>query len=119
MTGVTVTEVVFVLPCCTETVFGEAPRVKLAFGAVVTVRETVVVALRLPLVPLMVTVLVPVDAVDEAVKVTVVLPLPATVPPKFAVTPVGSPEAVKLTVPLKPLEGVTVIVLAGVPVAPC
>ena len=35
----------------------------------------------------------------------------------WAVTPLGTPEALKVTSPLKPLESVTVIVLA--PILPC
>ena len=34
-----------------------------------------------------------------------------------AVTPLGTPDAVKVTAPLKPFDGVTVIVL--VPLRPC
>jgi hypothetical protein len=58
----------------------------------------------------MVTVEAPGAAVLLAVSVNVVLA-------NIAVTPVGRPEADKATVPVKPLDGVTVIAL--VPLAPC
>jgi hypothetical protein len=63
-----------------------------------------------PDVPVIVTVDVPAVAVLLAVSVNVVLA-------NVAVTPVGRPEADKATVPVKPLDGVTVIAL--VPLAPC
>jgi hypothetical protein len=56
----------------------------------------------------MVTVAAPVAAVADAVKVTVS-------PLKLAVTPLGKPLAVKVTVPVNPPVGVTVIVLVPVP----
>jgi hypothetical protein len=67
-------------------------------------------------VPVTVTVAVPVVAVLLAVKVNVlvVAVLPGL---NDAVTPLGRPDADKLTMPLKPFCGVTVIVLA--PLAPC
>jgi hypothetical protein len=63
-----------------------------------------------------VTVNVPVAAVLLAVSVNV---LELVVPPGLndAVTPLGRPDADKLTLPLKPFCGVTVIVLARL--APC
>ena len=66
--------------------------------------------------PVTVTVTVPVDAVLLAVRVSelVVAVLPGL---NEAVTPVGRPEADKVTLPLKPLCGVTVIALA--PLEPC
>ena len=66
-------------------------------------------------VPLMVTVVVPVVAVPLAVNVTVLV-LVVLAGLKLAVTPPGRPEAERLTEPLKPLTGVTVMVL--VPLAP-
>ena len=76
----------------------------------------VVFSVRLPDVPVMVTVDVPVVAVELAVKVSVLLVL-AGFGTKAATTPLGNPEADKVTVPLKPLAGV--IVIALVPVFPC
>lgn len=82
------------------------------------VREIVVVFVRLPEVPLIVTVDVPVVAMPLAVSVSVLVfvVLVVLLGLKEAVTPLGRPEAVKLTPPVKPYSGVTVIML--VPAAP-
>src|SRR5262245_3867972 len=80
-----------------------------------TVSETVVVWVSEPDVPVMVTVKVPVAAVALAVKVTVLVEVVGFVP-KVAVTPEGKPEAERVTLPVNPPEGVTVIVL--LPLAP-
>jgi hypothetical protein len=76
-----------------------------------TVREIVVAFVKLPDVPVMVTVTIPVVAVPLAVSVMVLVlvVLPGL---KEAVTPLGKPDADKLTLPLKPFCGVTVIALA-------
>lgn len=71
---------------------------------------------KLPDLPVMVTVTVPVVAVLLAVSVNVLV-LAVLVGLKDAVTPLDSPDTDKLTLPLKPFCGVTVIVL--VPLAPC
>src|ERR1035438_2756053 len=84
-------------------VFGEADRLKFPSG--LTVSVIVVVALRLPEVPVMVTVAVPVFAVWLAVKVTT-LDEAAGFPLKDAVTPFGSPEAARVTFPENPFSGV-------------
>ena len=81
-----------------------------------TVRKTVVVFVKLPEVPEMITVTVPVAAVLLAVSVNVLV-LAVLLGLNDAVTPLGRPDADKLTLPLKPFCGVTVIVL--VPLAPC
>jgi hypothetical protein len=81
----------------------------------VTVSVTVVVWVRLPEVPVMVTVAWPNAAVLEAVRVRVLLVV-ALVGLKAAVTPVGRPLAERATDPAKLLMGVTVTVL--VPAAP-
>jgi hypothetical protein len=62
----------------------------------------------------MVTVAVPVVAAALAVNVTVLLVvvLPGL---KDAVTPLGRPEADKLTLPLNPFTGLTVMVLPPLP----
>jgi len=70
---------------------------------------------RLPEVPVMVTVEVPVVevpvvAVALAVKVTELVEVVGLVP-KLAVTPDGKPEADRVTLPVNPPEGVTVMVL--------
>ena len=81
----------------------------------VTVRLNVVVAVRLPETPLMVTVDVPVAAVALAVSVNVLVVV-AGFGANPAVTPLGKPEALKVTLPVNPPAGTTVIVL--LPLAP-
>ena len=103
-------------PCVMVTLLGDAERAKFAGATAVTVRETVVVFDRLPDTPVMVIVAVPAAAVLIAIRVNV-LALVATLGLKDAVTPVGRPDADKLTLLLKPFCGMTVIVL--VPLAPC
>jgi hypothetical protein len=80
------------------------------------VSERVAVLVKLPEVPVMVTVTVPVAAALLAVSVNVLVAV-AGFGLNEAVTPLGRPEADKLTLPLKPLCGVTVTVL--VPLEPC
>src|SRR5208282_2113932 len=93
------------------TAFCEAERLKLC-----TVRLSVVVFVSVPDVPLIVTVTVPVAAEALAVKVSVLL-LVAGLGLKAAVTPLGKPEAERVTLPLKPPCAVMVIVL--VTLLPC
>ena len=62
----------------------------------------------------MVTVEVPVVALALTVKVTTLVDVVGLVP-KLAVTPAGRPEADKLTLPVKPPDGVTVTVLLALP----
>ena len=81
-----------------------------------TVRLMVVVCVRLPDMPVMVTLVVPVAAVPLAVNVNVLVPV-VFVGLNDAVTPPGNPEADRFTLPLKPLRSLTVIVF--VPLAPC
>jgi hypothetical protein len=81
-----------------------------------TVRIIVVEFDKLPEVPVMVTVAAPVVAVLLAVNVNVLVVVAGFVL-NDAVTPLGRPEADKLTLPLNPFCGVTVIVL--VPAVPC
>src|SRR5579859_3306424 len=64
----------------------------------------------------MVTVAVPVAAVGLAVNVTELFDVVGFVP-KLALTPAGNPDADKFTLPVKPPEAVTVIVL--LPLLPC
>ena len=66
-----------------------------------TVSEMVVLFDKLPDVPVMVTVTVPVAAVLLAFSVMVLVP-EVLLGLKDAVTPLGSPDANKLTLPLKP-----------------
>ena len=74
-------------------------------------RESVVLCDKLPEIPVTVTVTVPTIAVLLAVSVNVLVlaVLPGL---NDAVTPLGRPDADKLTLPLKPFCGVTVMVLA-------
>jgi hypothetical protein len=78
-----------------------------------TVRETVVVWLRLPEVPVIVTVDVPVVALALAVSVKELV-IVAEAGLKEAVTPLGKPDADKVTLPLKPFWGATVMALEPV-----
>jgi hypothetical protein len=114
--GITVTVLVPLAPCATVTLLGDAERAKSATGTGFTVRETVVVFVKLPEVPVMVTVTVPAVAVLLAVSVKVLLAV-AGFGLKVGVTPLGRPDADKLTLPLKPFCGAIAIVL--VPLAPC
>jgi len=114
--GVTVTVVVPMVPCTRVKVLGDADSAKFGFGATFTVKESVVVLLKLPEVPLIVTVLVPVAAVLVAVSVSVLVPA-VLAGLNTALTPDGRPDADKLTLPLNPFCGVTVIVV--VPLVPC
>ncbi len=78
-------------------------------------REIVVVLVRLPEVPVTVTVAAPTAAVPPADKVKRLV-LVAGLVPKEAVAPVGRPDAVKFTVPLNPFRGLMVMVVE--PAAP-
>jgi hypothetical protein len=80
------------------------------------VREIVVVFVRLADMPVTVTVTVPVVAVLLAVKVSVLV-LAVLLGLNEAVTPLGRPDADKLTLLVKPFCGVTVMVLGLV--VPC
>jgi hypothetical protein len=101
-------------PSTMVTAFGEAERLKLWNGAF-TVRLSVVVFVSVPDVPVTVTVAGPVvaEALAVSVKVLVLLVLLGL---NDAVTPLGRPEAARLTLPAKPPMSVTMIVL--VPLLP-
>ena len=75
-----------------------------------------VLFVKFPDVPVMVTVAVPVAATLLAMSVRVLVPVVVT-GLNVAVTPFGRPDAAKLTLPVNPKRSVTVIVVA--PVAPC
>ena len=111
--GFTVTVLAPLEPCVTAKVLGEAESVKVGGGF--TVSETVVEFVKLPALPVMVTLTVPVAAVLVAVRVNVLV-LGVAPGLNEAVTPAGKPEADRVTLLLKPFCGVTVIVLA--PLAP-
>jgi hypothetical protein len=112
--GVIVIVLVLLVPCAMPKMPGDAERVKL--GAAVTVREIVVGFARMPDMPVIVTVTVPVVAVPLAVSVSVLVAV-AGLGLNDAVTPLGRPDADKVTLSLKPFCGATVIVL--VPLVPC
>ena len=79
-------------------------------GGGVTVRAIVVVWVKMPDVPVMVTVAVPAGAKALAVSVKILV-VAVLVGLNDAVTPVGRPEAAKLTLLAKPPWSVTVMVL--------
>src|SRR5437660_1494851 len=106
--GVTVTLLVPLVPWVTLKVLGETESAK--FGAALIVTETVVFLLK----PLAVPVTVKVNVVGATVPPTVivrVLEVAVGLVLNEAVTPLGWPEADKLTLPVKPFCGITVIVL--------
>jgi hypothetical protein len=115
-TGLTVMVLVPLPPWVTETLVGEAESEKFGTAAAFTVSVTVVVWLKLPEAPVIVTVAVPVVAVELAVSVKLLVPV-VLAGLKLAVTPAGNPDADKLTLPLKPLVGLTVMVV--LPLLPC
>jgi hypothetical protein len=80
------------------------------------VRERVVVLVKPPDVPVMVTVKVPVVAVPVADRVKRLLAVAGFVA-NVALTPFGTPDAVRLALPLKPLRGLIAMVVE--PEAPC
>jgi hypothetical protein len=104
------------VPCVMVTEVGDAAMVKFAVAVALTVSAIDVVAVKLPEVPVMVTVEVPVVAVALAVKVSTLVPVVGLVP-NAAVTPLGSPDAASVTLPVNPFTSVTVIVL--LPLLPC
>jgi len=112
-----VTEIVSVPlePCAIDKVAGEDASVKPPVKEV-TVRLIVVVALNVPEVPVIVIFDVPAVAVLLAVSVNTLLLLAGFVPNE-AVTPLGNPEAARVTLPLNGLT--SVIVIVSVPLAPC
>ena len=67
-----------------------------------------------PEVPVIVTVAIPVVAELLALSVTTLVPVVGLVP-NSAVTPLGRPEAAKVTLPANPFTGATVTVLVPLP----
>ena len=86
-------------PCTSVRLRGDAVRVKLC--ATFTVSESGVLADKLPEVPVMVTLAVPVVAVLDADRVSTLEPV-VELGLKDAVTPLGSPETESATLPLNP-----------------
>lgn len=101
--NVTVTVLVAVAPRTRLTLVGEALNEKL-LGSV-TVNGIATVADSIPDFPVTVTVPVLATALEDAVSVNVLVPLELVVP-NVAVTPLGSPDALSVTVPEKPVCGV-------------
>jgi hypothetical protein len=113
---VTVIVLVPLVPCVIDKVPGDDDSVKSGVGIGLTVSEIVALFFKAPEAPLMVTVDVPVLAVLLAVSVNVLAPV-VGFGLNDAVTPLGNPDAERLTFPLNPFCGVIVIVL--VPLVPC
>jgi hypothetical protein len=80
------------------------------------VRVTEVACVKLPNVPVIVTVYPPAVAVLLAARVSVLVPV-VLAELRKAFTPLGTPDKLKLTLLLKPFWGVTVTMLA--PLEPC
>ena len=95
---------------------GDAATEKFGVAVEFTVRASVVDAVKLPEVPVIFTVAEPVVAVLLAVSVRTLVPVVGFVP-NAAVTPLGRPDAARVTLPVNPPTSVTVIVL--VPLPPC
>jgi hypothetical protein len=84
--------------------------VAVTVGAVLTVTPRSVVATRLPEVPVMVAVAMPTFAALLAVNVSRLDKVEVGFGAKDAVTPLGSPEAVRFTLPMNPFSGDTAMV---------
>jgi hypothetical protein len=116
LAGVIVIVLTAPLPCTTVTVLGEAARLKL--GAAVTVRLKVVVWVKLPEVPVTVTVAVPGEVPGPAVNVRMLVPVAGLGGLNDHVTPGGGFETDSTTLPLNPAAGVTVtLLIAALPEA--
>jgi hypothetical protein len=106
--GVTVMVLVPLAPCRIVKLAGDAESAKFPCG--LTVREIVVLLVKLPDEPVTVTVMVPTVAAPLADRVRRLVEV-AGFAPKVAVIPLGKAEAVKFTVPLNPFRGLMVIVV--------
>ena len=82
--------------------------------AALTVRLMVVDEVRLPEVPVMVTMAFPEVAVSLVTSVNVLFPVEG-LGEKDAVTPLGSPDRAKFTLPVNPHCGYTLMVAEAVP----
>jgi hypothetical protein len=114
--GLIVIVLVPLLPSATVTAFGDAVSVKFPVDDFVTVSLIVVLAVRLPDVPVIVTVVVPAAAVALASSVRVLLEA-VGLALNDAVTPAGSPLALRVALPAKPPAGLIVIALVVLPPA--
>jgi hypothetical protein len=109
--GVTVMVAVALAPCTTLNVETEDESENVACGR--TVKAIPTDAVRAPDLPVIVMLEEPATAVELATKLRVLAP--PTAGPKDAVTPTGRPVTARLTVPVNPLVGATVIVAEAVP----
>jgi hypothetical protein len=114
--SVTAMELVPLLPWITDRLDGEGASVNPAACLTLTVSAMVVVAVVLPEVPVTVTVAGPVVAVELAVSVST-LELAEEAGLNEAVTPLGRPDAVNVTLPVNPSTSPTVMV--SVALLPC
>jgi hypothetical protein len=111
--SVTVMELGALRPWAIETVGAKGVSVKVGVGLALTVMAMVVDAVKVPDVPEIVTVAVPIVAVALAVKVSTLVVVVGFVP-YATVTPLGRPVAAKVTLPVNPPESVTVMVSVAV-----
>ena len=116
-TGLTVMALMPAPPCAMDKLEGAALRLKFAVAAGTIMSEMFVWLDKLPDAPVIVTEKVPTAALASAVNVTV-LDDGSDGGLNTAVRPVGKPDAEKLTAPLNPFCGVTVMTLPPL-VAPC
>lgn len=100
------------VPWRTLTLLGEAERVKSPTGFTATAK--VVLLVKLPEVPVTVTVKVPIVVVPLA-EIFNALVVVAGFVAKLALTPFGRPDAAKFTAPLNPFKGWTVMVVEALP----
>jgi hypothetical protein len=104
-------DVVYValLPCATVCELGVAEMLK--SDGPCTINVTVPVCVRVPLVPVIVSVYVPAGVVVAVVTDNVELPEPETdVGLRLAVAPVGNPLTLRFTVSVKPFSALSVVV---------
>jgi hypothetical protein len=109
--GAIVTVTFPAVPCTTLKLVGNVESVKLP--GEITARLIVVELVRPPETPVTVTVALPSEVELLAVKVSVLV-VCALVGLKEAVTPAGRPEAEKVTLPVKPFQGVTTTAVLAV-----
>jgi hypothetical protein len=113
---VTVMVDVPLVPRLIERLGGDGEREKSGVGGALTVRLMVVVFVRLPPIPVIVTVAGPVVAVVDALSVRLLVDPLVDVGLKLAVTPPGNPLALNATLPVNP--PVRVMVMTLLPLAP-
>ena len=92
-------------PCVVVWLAGVAPNAK--FGGALTTSVTVAVWVNAPLIPVMVSVELPVGVVARVVTLSVDVAVAGFVV-KVPVAPVGNPATLSVTEPVKPPDGVMV-----------